>query len=256
MRFVDEAEITLKSGDGGDGSVSFLHTHLNPLSGPDGGEGGAGGSVYFRGSREINSLYKFFFKKRWNAPPGSNGGRNLRKGKRGSNLYIEVPLGTVIYAIGSDKEKNFFYEILLEGETVIASNGGKGGLGNYSFKSSTNRSPNYRQKGSKTEELNFYLELKIIADLGLVGFPSCGKSTLLNSLTNSNSETGDFDFTTLKPQLGTFEFSDKKNNFVIADLPGIVKDSSKNKGLGFRFLKHISRCKKIIYMIDATRKSL
>ncbi|HXN54497.1 MAG TPA: GTPase ObgE [Mycoplasmatales bacterium] len=252
MKFIDEIDIIVKSGNGGSGAVSFLHTHLNPLSGPDGGEGGKGGTIFFKGSNQIDSFHSFLFKSKWIANSGLNGGKNLKKGKNGSDLYIEIPLGTVIYILDDHGNENLFSEITKPNQIVSAAEGGLGGLGNASFKSSANRSPRYKQTGIITKEIKFHLELKIISDVGLVGLPNAGKSTILNSLTNAKSKIGDFEFTTLNPCLGVINYENDKF-LTIADLPGIIEGSSKNKGLGFKFLKHISRCKILLYILDVSR---
>lgn len=253
MKFIDELYITVKSGNGGSGRVSFMHSHLNPLSGPDGGNGGKGGNVYFKGDDQLNSFFKLSAKKRRVAESGVNGGECLRTGKTGENLYINVPLGTIVYVLNDKKENEFLGEILHNKQELLVSKGGKGGLGNAAFASSVNRTPRYAQSGEVTKELKIYLELKIIADIGFLGLPNSGKSTLLNALTNSNVEAANFEFTTLNPQLGVLKDSKLKNRTVIADLPGIIKGASENKGLGFKFLKHISHCKVLIYVIDSSK---
>ncbi|WNE41728.1 MAG: GTPase Obg [Mycoplasmataceae bacterium] len=253
MKFIDELYITVKSGNGGSGRVSFMHSHLNPLSGPDGGNGGKGGSVYFRGDRQLNSFFKLSAKKRRIAESGVNGGECLRTGKTGENLYIDVPLGTIVCILNDKKENEFLGEILYDKQEVLVSKGGKGGLGNAAFASSVNRTPRYAQSGEVTKELKIFLELKIIADIGFLGLPNSGKSTLLNALTNSNVESANFEFTTLNPQLGVLNDSKLKTKTVIADLPGIIEGASENKGLGFKFLKHISHCKILVYVIDSSK---
>jgi GTP-binding protein len=254
MKFIDELYITVKSGNGGTGRVSFMHSHLNPLSGPDGGNGGKGGSIYFRGDSQLNSFFKLSAKKRRVAESGVNGGECLRTGKTGENLYINAPLGTIVYVVNDKKENEFLGEILHDKQELLVSKGGKGGLGNAAFASSVNRTPRYAQSGEITKEMNIYLELKIIADLGFLGLPNSGKSTLLNALTNSNVEAANFQFTTLNPQLGVLNDSKLKTKTVIADLPGIIEGASENRGLGFKFLKHISHCKILVYVIDSSNE--
>ncbi len=252
MKFIDEISITIRAGSGGDGHVSFLHSHLNPLSGPDGGNGGRGGSVYFRGNSQLNSFYKFSTKKNWFAPDGENGKRGLKTGRSGSNLYIEVPLGTIIYMASEDSVDVPVAEIVEENQLFLASKGGQGGQGNSAFASSVNRTPRYAQNGVKAKALRIRLELIVIADAGLLGLPNAGKSTLLNSLSNANSRSGDYAFTTLTPQLGVVTGSRLKKKILLADLPGIIEKASENRGLGLRFLKHVKRCKVLILVVDST----
>ena len=253
MKFIDELAISIKSGKGGDGIVSFLHSHLNPFSGPDGGNGGRGGHVYFIGDDKVNSLHKIASKKKWIAESGFNGGENLKTGKNGKDLYIEVPLGTSIFVINQELQKEFLGEIVKKREILLILEGGKGGLGNSAFASSVNRTPRYAQKGEIKEEVNIFLELKVIANIGFLGLPNSGKSTLLNSLTNAKARTDDFEFTTLNPQLGVLKSNKSNKRIVIADLPGIIEGASQNRGLGLKFLKHISRCKLLIYVIDSSK---
>jgi GTPase len=254
MKFIDEIEILVKSGNGGKGRVSFLHNYANPMAGPDGGNGGKGGDLFFMGSNQINSFYKLTSRNRWFAKSGMNGGDVLKTGKSGDDLYIEVPLGTIIYIINEKNKKEFFGEMLLNDQSLIFAKGGKGGLGNSAFSSSINRAPRYAQNGELTKEFKVYLELKTIADIGFIGLPNSGKSTLLNSLTNADVKAENFEFTTLNPQLGVLNESKSKIKTVIADLPGIIKGASENKGLGLRFLRHISRCKVLVYIIDSNRE--
>ena len=252
MKFIDEISITVRAGSGGNGHVSFLHSYLNPFSGPDGGNGGRGGNVYFRGSSQLNSLYKFSTRKNWLASDGENGGRGLRTGKRGDDLYIDIPLGTVIYMISEGGVKTPVAEVIEENQIFLVSEGGQGGRGNSAFANSVNRTPRYAQNGVKTKNFQLSLELIVIADAGLLGLPNAGKSTLLNALTNANSRSGNYAFTTLTPQLGVTNESKLRRKVVLADLPGIIEKASENKGLGFKFLKHVKRCKVLIFVIDSS----
>lgn len=255
MKFIDEIEILVKSGNGGKGRVSFLHNYANPMAGPDGGNGGKGGDLYFIGSNQINSFYKLTSRNQWFAGSGMNGGDVLKTGKSGDDLYIEVPLGTVIYIVNEKNEKEFLGEILSNNQLLIVAKGGKGGLGNSAFASSINRAPRYAQNGELTKEFKVYLELKTIADIGFLGLPNSGKSTLLNSLTNASVRAENFEFTTLNPQLGVLNESRLKVKTIIADLPGIIEGASENRGLGLRFLRHISRCKVLVYIIDSSKEN-
>lgn len=253
MKFIDEIEITVKSGSGGKGRVSFLHNYANPMAGPDGGNGGKGGDLYFIGSSRTTSFYKLSSKSHWFAEAGTDGGDVLKTGKTGEDLRIDVPLGTVVYIVNKDSGNEFLGEILTDGQALMVARGGKGGLGNSAFASSVNRAPRYAQNGESTKQFKVYLELKTIADLGFLGLPNSGKSTLLNALTNADVKAANYEFTTLNPQLGVLSESNSKSRTIIADLPGIIEGASENKGLGLRFLRHISRCKVLVYVLDASR---
>lgn len=253
MKFIDEIEITVKSGKGGKGRVSFLHNYANPMAGPDGGNGGNGGALYFVGSSRTTSFYRLSSKSQWFAEDGTDGGDVLKTGKTGADLRIEVPLGTVVYIVNKKTGNEFLGEVLSDGQLLLVAHGGKGGLGNSAFASSVNRAPRYAQHGELTKEFRVYLELKTIADLGFLGLPNSGKSTLLNALTNADVKAENYEFTTLNPQLGVLSETNSKVRTVIADLPGIIEGASENRGLGLRFLRHISRCKVLVFVIDASR---
>lgn len=259
MKFVDEITLFVKGGNGGRGCVSFRHDYLNPKAGPDGGDGGDGGSIYLQGDEQINSFFPLRGKKIWVAANGENGQKQLKNGKNAKNIYIHLPLGTVIK---KNNEKEIFFhstknqsslilgEILLPDQTLLIAKGGKGGKGNHAFANSINRAPNYAQSGLSGEEFNLQLELKILADVGLLGLPNVGKSTLVNSLTNAKLKTANFPFTTLNPQLGVL--IGEKQKITIADLPGIIEGAAQGKGLGLQFLRHVMRCSLIVYFLDAT----
>jgi GTPase len=255
MKFVDEISLMVKAGNGGSGAVSFYHNYRNPKGGPDGGNGGSGGSVYFQGDEQLNSFFSLSSRKKWVAGSGANGQRQLKTGKNGENVHIKVPLGTIIKSTKTlpqlENKELVLGEILFPQQKLLIARGGKGGWGNAAFASSVNRSPYYAQKGISGEELQLKLELKILADVGLLGLPSAGKSTLINSLTNAKVKTAAFPFTTLHPQLGVLTHEDQK--IVIADLPGIIEGAVHGKGLGLKFLKHIMRCSLIIYILDANQ---
>lgn len=249
--FVDKVKIKVKAGDGGDGCVSFRREKYVPRGGPDGGDGGKGGDVILYGDRNLWTLLDFKYKKFFKAEDGKNGkGKNM-KGKDGKDLLLPVPLGTCVY----DAETNTkIGEILKEGEKLIVARGGKGGRGNKAFATPTNRAPRIREEGEKGEEKVILLELKLLADIGIIGFPNSGKSTLLKALTKAEPEIAPYPFTTLTPNLGVLETKDFKR-ITICDIPGIIKDAHKGKGLGLDFLRHIERCECLIFLIDITSPS-
>ncbi|RHZ37294.1 Obg family GTPase CgtA [endosymbiont GvMRE of Glomus versiforme] len=257
MKFIDEIYLTVKAGDGGNGVVSFRHDYRNPKAGPDGGNGGSGGHVYFQGDEQTNSFFSLSSKKLWAAGSGTNGQNQLKTGKSGESTYIKVPLGTIIKlneekpAFAQNYKEIILGEILFPQQTLLIAKGGKGGLGNAAFASSVNRAPHYAQKGRLGEKFQLKLELKILADVGLLGLPNVGKSTLINALTNTKVKTANFPFTTLNPQLGVLTKGEQK--ITIADLPGIMEGAAQGKGLGLQFLRHIVRCSLIIYVLDASR---
>lgn len=254
MKFIDELVISVKAGNGGDGFSSFTKEYRMRKGTADGGNGGSGGSIIFEGDQSINSFFEISNKRFWKAKNGGNGGKRLRSGKKAEDVLIKVPLGTIIFIKGKEKKENILLsEIMDHGQKKVVANGGNGGKGNASFLSSVNRSPKSFQKGKEGEKYILYLELRNVADIGLVGSPSVGKSTILNSITNCQVKTGDYYFTTLYPQLGALVRNEKR--IIIADLPGIIEDSWKNKGLGIRFLKHISRCKAIAFVLDIEKEN-
>jgi GTPase len=257
MKFVDEILLTVKAGNGGSGAVSFCHNYRNPKGGPDGGNGGNGGNIYFQGDEQLNSFFSLSNRKKWVAGNGDNGQNQLKTGKNGKSTYIKVPLGTVVKTTQSlpqlGNKELALGEILFPQQKLLIARGGKGGWGNAAFASSVNRSPRYAQKGIPGEEFQLKLELKILADVGLLGLPSTGKSTLINALTNTKVKTAPFPFTTLHPQLGVL--IREKQKITIADLPGIIEGAAHGKGLGLKFLKHIMRCSLIIYILDASQEN-
>jgi len=242
--FVDSVEITVASGDGGAGARSFRREKFVPQGGPDGGDGGDGGDVYFVVDSNTDTLSAYKNKKFLKAKNGQNGGRKRAAGKKGEDLFLVVPPGTTVYV--DDEE---YLDLTTEGEKVLFLKGGKGGLGNYHFKSATNQTPDYAQKGLPGITKKIRLELKLIADIGLVGFPNVGKSTLIATLSNAKPQVANYEFTTLTPSLGVVEV-DMLNQFVIADIPGIIEGASDGKGLGIEFLQHIQRAKMLLFMID------
>jgi len=245
--FVDQIRIFCRSGHGGAGSKHFLRNKLTAFGGPDGGDGGRGAHIILRGNAQLWTLLHLRYFKNVLAEDGENGGGSHSSGKNGKDIIIEVPLGT----IAKDAETGIQEaEILQDGQEVILLKGGRGGLGNSNFKTSTNQSPEYAQPGEDGIEGIKVLELKVLADVGLVGFPNAGKSTLLSSVTAARPKIADYAFTTLTPQLGMVEYRDGKS-FCIADLPGIIEGAAEGKGLGHRFLRHIERNSILLFLIPA-----
>lgn len=241
---VDNINLIIKAGNGGDGAVSFLRNESTAKGGPDGGNGGNGGSVYFQGSTNINDLREFRYKKRIAAENGIPGKHKNLFGKNAQNLTIYLPLGTRITDINSGEVT----EIVDTITPFLAARGGKGGRGNTEFKSATNQTPRFAERGTQGEEKKLFLELRIIADVGLIGLPNAGKSSLLGVLTNATPKIGDYPFTTLEPNIGMMG----KN--AIADIPGLIEGASHGKGLGVEFLKHIEKTKVLVHCIDASTK--
>ncbi len=245
--FVDYVKMHLTSGNGGKGSMHLLREKYNAKGGPDGGDGGRGGHIIVRGNQNLWTLFHFKLKRHYKAEHGSHGSSNRSTGADGQDVYLDVPLGTVI----RDKETNeVIFEITEHGEEQIVAKGGKGGRGNWHFKSPTNQTPRYAQPGIPGEEIDVILELKVLADVGLVGFPNAGKSTLLSVITSAKPKIGDYEFTTLKPNLGIVEYRDFKS-FVMADIPGIIEGAAEGKGLGHYFLRHIERNSTLLFLIPA-----
>lgn len=251
MKFIDEAEIYFEAGNGGNGCSSFRREKSVPRGGPDGGNGGNGGSVILRANRNLNTLIDFRFKKKFKAENGKGGSRQCKDGKYGKDLILEVPLGTQIF----DIESGFMIcDISEEHQQFIIAKGGQGGLGNVNFKSSINQAPRKATIGAKGESLKVNLQLKVISDVGLVGFPNAGKSTFLSVVTRAKPKVADYPFTTLEPKLGVAYIDDKE--FIIADIPGLIQQAHCGKGLGHKFLKHIERCKVILHLIDISSDDL
>ena len=245
---IDSAEIKIKAGNGGDGKVSFRREKFIPRGGPDGGDGGNGGSVIFIGDTNMATLADFRAKKSYFATSGGAGGKKKMSGECASDLYIKLPLGTLIFEKKSDRDV-LVGDITKDGQEILAARGGIGGKGNFHFKSSTNRTPMQFTPGTIGEEKVVRLEIKVLADIGLVGFPNAGKSTLINKLTNSNAKVANYPFTTISPNLGVCHLKDGRD-VVIADIPGLIEGASIGKGLGDEFLKHIERTRFIMHIID------
>ena len=245
MNFIDEAYLEIKAGDGGSGASSFRREKYIPFGGPDGGDGGKGGDIYFKVNTNLNTLIDFQNKKLFNAKNGQRGAGKNKFGAAGEDLIITVPLGTVIYDDFTDEELIDCNE--KSGKYLIAK-GGDGGLGNAKFKSSTNRAPRKCTPGFEGEKRSIRLELKSLADVGLVGFPNAGKSTFLNKVSSAKPKIGDYPFTTLRPHLGTIK--GQESSYVIADIPGLIEGASNGAGLGIKFLKHISRTGLLLIFVD------
>ncbi|WP_353076681.1 GTPase ObgE [Flavobacterium sp.] len=245
--FVDYVKIYVASGKGGKGSSHLHREKFIEKGGPDGGDGGRGGHVIIKGSKNLWTLFHLKFLRHVKSGHGGDGGSSRSTGHDGEDKFIEVPLGTVI----KDKETGeILFEITEDGETKILARGGKGGLGNWNFRSSTNQTPRYAQPGIPGEEVDVILELKVLADVGLVGFPNAGKSTLLSVLTSAKPKIADYAFTTLKPNLGIVAYRDFQS-FVIADIPGIIEGAAEGKGLGHYFLRHIERNSTLLFLVPA-----
>ena len=245
--FVDYVKINIYSGNGGKGSAHFRREKYITKGGPDGGDGGRGGHIIFMTDKSLWTLYHFKFKKHFKCGHGGDGSGSRSTGADGEDVIIRVPIGTVIKDF---KTNNIIHETIEDGEEKIILKGGKGGLGNWNFRSSTNQAPRYAQPGIKGEEKQLVLELKLLADVGLVGFPNVGKSTLLKTLTSAKPKIGNYEFTTLKPNLGIVEYRDFKS-FVIADIPGIIEGASEGRGLGHYFLRHIERNSVLLFLLSS-----
>ena len=250
--FVDYVKVHISSGNGGKGSAHLRREKYVAKGGPDGGDGGRGGHVIVKGNKNLWTLVHFKFKKHFKAGHGEHGSKSRSTGADGEDVYMEVPLGTVV----RDTETNeILFEITEDGEEKIVLEGGMGGLGNWHFKSATNQTPRYAQPGIKGQEGDVTLELKVLADVGLVGFPNAGKSTLLSVMTSAKPKIANYEFTTLKPNLGIVEYRDFQS-FVMADIPGIIEGAAEGKGLGHYFLRHIERNATLLFLIPADSKDI
>ena len=251
MKFLDQVKIYIKAGNGGDGSPSFRREKFIEYGGPDGGDGGNGGSVILKAERNLNTLIDYRYQQHHKAKRGDNGSGQNRTGKSGDNLILKVPLGTQVF---EEDNKTLIYDFIKIGEEFVAATGGKGGLGNTRFKSSTNRAPRKFTKGTTGEEFTIWLQLKTIADIGIIGLPNAGKSSLLAAITNANPKIANYQFTTLNPNLGVASYDNKE--VTIADIPGLIEGAHKGTGLGIQFLKHVERCKTLLHMIDITNDDI
>lgn len=243
--FVDYVKIYCRSGKGGRGSMHLRHVKYNYNGGPDGGDGGKGGSIYLRGNHNYWTLLHLRYDRHIFAEHGGNGGKDKCHGTDGKDIYIDVPCGTVVYNAENGK---FICDVTEHGQEVLLLKGGRGGLGNFQFRTATNQAPRYAQPGEPMQEMTVILELKLLADVGLVGFPNAGKSTLVSSLSSARPKIANYPFTTLEPSLGIVEYRDH-HSFVMADIPGIIEGASEGKGLGLRFLRHIERNSLLLFMV-------
>ena len=251
MKFLDQVKIFLKAGDGGSGSAGFRREKFIEFGGPDGGDGGYGGSIIFVVDRNLNTLIDFRYQQHFKAEKGQDGKGKKRTGKSGKDLILKVPVGTQIL----EEDNNTLIEDLTkQGQKIIIAKGGKGGLGNVRFKSSTNRAPRKKTDGNKGENFWIWLQLKVIADIGIVGMPNSGKSSLLSVITSARPKIASYPFTTINPNLGVANYDDKE--VTLADIPGLIEGAHEGVGLGDKFLRHIERCKNILHLIDITNKNV
>ncbi len=251
MKFLDQVKIYIKAGNGGNGSPSFRREKFIEYGGPDGGDGGKGGSIILKSERNLNTLIDYRYQQHHKAERGGGGAGKNRTGRGGDNLILKVPIGTQVF---EEDNKTLIYDFKNEKEEFVAANGGKGGLGNTRFKSSTNRAPRKFTKGTVGEEYVIWLQLKTIADIGIIGLPNAGKSSLLASITSATPKIANYKFTTLNPNLGVAVYDDKE--ITLADIPGLIEGAHTGIGLGIKFLKHIERCKTLIHLIDITEENI
>ena len=251
MKFLDQVKIFIKAGDGGSGSPSFRREKFIEFGGPDGGEGGKGGSVILKSERNLNTLIDFRYQQHFKAKKGGEGKGKNQTGRGGENLYLKVPVGTQVF---EEDNKTLIFDFKEEGEEFVVAIGGRGGFGNTKFKSSTNRAPKKFTKGTKGEDFCIWLQLKSIADIGIIGLPNAGKSSLLAAITSATPKIANYKFTTINPNLGVAVYDDKE--ITLADIPGLIEGAHEGVGLGIKFLKHIERCKSLLHMIDITEEDL
>ena len=251
MKFLDQVKIYVKAGNGGSGSPSFRREKFVEFGGPDGGDGGKGGSVILISERNLNTLIDYRYQQHFKAERGKDGSGKNKTGKGGEDLYLKVPLGTQVF---EEDNKTLIYDFKSQKEEFLVASGGKGGFGNTRFKSSTNRAPKKFTKGGQGEEFWIWLQLKTIADIGIIGMPNPGKSSLLASMTSANPKIANYKFTTINPNLGVASYDDKE--VTLADIPGLIEGAHTGTGLGIKFLKHIERCKTLLHLIDITEDDL
>lgn len=250
--FVDYALIEVQSGDGGNGAVTFRREKYVPKGGPSGGDGGKGGSVIIKASSNLHTLLDFRYKKKYKASDGDDGSNSLKDGKNGSDIIIKVPVGTIVKDALSEK---VLFDLNENDKQFVLAKGGKGGKGNSKFATPTNQTPRFAEDGKSGENKKVILELKLIADVGLVGFPNAGKSTLISKISAAKPKIADYPFTTLEPNLGIVKYKEYKS-FTVADIPGIIEGASEGKGLGHQFLRHIERTRIILFLIESTSENI
>jgi GTP-binding protein len=246
MKFIDEAKIYVKAGDGGNGAATFRREKYIPMGGPNGGDGGRGGSIYAIADRNINTLVDYRYTRKFIGKRGENGGGADQYGAGGDDIVLRMPVGTVIYDLNTE---DLVADLAEHGQKVLIARGGKGGLGNLHFKSSTNRAPRQKTNGEEGEEFEFRLELRVLADVGLLGLPNAGKSTLIRAISAARPKVADYPFTTLHPNLGVVRVDDERS-FVVADVPGLIEGAADGAGLGIRFLKHLQRTRILLHLVD------
>lgn len=246
MKFVDQVKIRVKAGDGGNGCVSFRRERYVPKGGPDGGDGGKGGDVILQADSQLSTLLDLSYPQQFRAPKGTHGKGKNQTGKNGEDLIIRVPVGTIVL---DDESGEVLQDLLFDGQQFIAAAGGRGGRGNARFATPTHRTPRHAEKGERGQERWLRLDLKLLADVGLIGFPNTGKSTLLSKISSARPKIGDYPFTTLAPNLGVVEREDGRP-FVVADIPGLIEGASKGAGLGLTFLRHVERTKLLVHLLD------
>ena len=251
MKFLDQAKIYIKAGNGGSGSASFRREKFIEFGGPDGGDGGDGGSIIIESDRNLNTLIDFRYSQHFKAQNGKPGSKRNKTGGNGKNLILKVPVGTQVY---EEDNNTLIYDFVKNKERYLVSSGGKGGLGNVRFKSSTNRAPKKKTNGKIGEEFWIWLQLKVIADIGIIGQPNAGKSSLLAALTRAKPKIANYPFTTINPNLGVSYYDGRE--LTLADIPGLVEGAHKGVGLGDKFLRHIERCKMLLHLIDLTEENL
>ena len=251
MKFLDQAKIYIKAGNGGAGSASFRREKYIEFGGPDGGDGGNGGSVILESEGNLNTLIDFRYRQHFKAETGKSGSKKNKTGASGEDLILKVPVGTQIY---EEDNNTLIYDLTKNKERFVVATGGKGGLGNTRFKSSTNRTPRKKTSGKKGEEFWIWLQLKVIADVGIIGLPNAGKSSFLSRCTKAKPKIANYPFTTINPNLGVLNINHKE--IVLADIPGLIEGSHKGIGLGDKFLRHIERCKTLIHLIDISEKDI
>ena len=251
MKFLDQAKIYIKAGNGGSGSSSFRREKYVEFGGPDGGDGGNGGSIILESERNLNTLVDFRYRQHFKAENGKPGSKKNKTGAGGKNLILKVPIGTQVY---EEDNNTLIYDLTKDKEKFVVATGGEGGLGNTRFKSSTNRAPRKKTGGKQGEEFWIWLQLKVIADAGIIGLPNAGKSSLLSKCTRAKPKIANYPFTTINPNLGVLNINHKE--IVLADIPGLIEGSHKGIGLGDKFLRHIERCKVLIHLIDISEKDI